>query len=143
MGQHHGRSRADPPDGAAPDGAADGEDLAHALAFTLLLDDRGAKFGKTAAGTSVWLDAERTTPYAFYQYWLANPTTATWAGCCGSFTLLDRPAIEAVEARAGRVAGAAGGAAGAGVRRHGAGPRRGRGAGRGAAVARGRSPAGC
>ena len=50
-----------------------GEDLAHALAFTLLLDPSGAKFGKTAGGTSVWLDAERTTPYAFYQYWLGQP----------------------------------------------------------------------
>ena len=79
-----------------PDGAADGEDLAHALAFTLLLDERGAKFGKTAAGTSVWLDAERTTPYAFYQYWLGQPDDAV-GRLLRFFTLLERPAIEAVE----------------------------------------------
>ena len=30
----------------------------------------GAKFGKTEGGTSVWLDPARTSPYAFYQYWL-------------------------------------------------------------------------
>ena len=79
-----------------PDGASAGEDLAHALAFTLLLDERGAKFGKTAAGTSVWLDAERTTPYAFYQYWLGQPDD-TVGRLLRFFTLLERPAIEAVE----------------------------------------------
>ena len=74
-----------------------GEDLAHALAFTLLLDPSGAKFGKTAAGTSVWLDAERTTPYAFYQYWLGQDD-AKVGQLLRFFTLLDRAAIEAVEA---------------------------------------------
>jgi len=78
-------------------GDGDGEDLAHALAFTLLLDPSGAKFGKTAAGTSVWLDAERTTPYAFYQYWLGQPDSDV-GQLLRFFTLLDRPAIEALEA---------------------------------------------
>jgi tyrosyl-tRNA synthetase len=73
------------------------EDLAHALAFTLLLDERGAKFGKTAAGTSVWLDAGRTSPYAFYQYWLGQADEAV-GRLLRFFTLLDRPAIEAIEA---------------------------------------------
>src|SRR6185312_13783459 len=77
-------------------GVEGGPDLAHALAFTLLLDPSGAKFGKTAAGTSVWLDAERTTPYAFYQYWLGQPDDAV-GRLLRFFTLLDRPAIEAVE----------------------------------------------
>jgi tyrosyl-tRNA synthetase len=36
----------------------------------LLLDAAGQKMGKTSTGERVWLDAERTTPYAFYQYWL-------------------------------------------------------------------------
>jgi len=36
----------------------------------LLLDARGQKMGKTAAGTHVWLSPELTSPYAFYQYWL-------------------------------------------------------------------------
>jgi tyrosyl-tRNA synthetase len=79
------------------EGGEGGEDLAHALAFTLLLDERGSKFGKTAAGTSVWLDAERTTPYAFYQYWLGQPDDNV-GRLLRFFTLLDRPAIEAIEA---------------------------------------------
>jgi tyrosyl-tRNA synthetase len=81
---------------SAPGGAT-GEDLAHALAFTLLLDPSGAKFGKTAAGTSVWLDADRTSPYAFYQYWLGQGD-AEVGRLVRFFTLLDRPVIEALEA---------------------------------------------
>jgi tyrosyl-tRNA synthetase len=79
-----------------PPADGSGEDLAHALAFTLLLDPSGAKFGKTAAGTSVWLDAGRTTPYAFYQYWLGKDD-AEVGQLLRFFTLLDRPAIEALE----------------------------------------------
>ncbi|HET9345425.1 MAG TPA: tyrosine--tRNA ligase [Candidatus Limnocylindrales bacterium] len=80
-----------------PPAGSSGEELAHALAFTLLLDPGGAKFGKTAAGTSVWLDAERTTPYAFYQYWLGQ-ADADVGQLLRFFTLLDRPSIEALEA---------------------------------------------
>jgi tyrosyl-tRNA synthetase len=43
---------------------------AHALAYKLLLSPSGAKFGKSEEGDSVWLDPARTTPFAFYQYWL-------------------------------------------------------------------------
>ena len=42
---------------------------AHALTFPLLTTASGSKFGKTEAG-AVWLDAERTSPYAFYQFWI-------------------------------------------------------------------------
>lgn len=42
----------------------------HALVAPLLLDSSGQKMGKTAGGTTLWLDPERTSPYAFYQYWL-------------------------------------------------------------------------
>ncbi|MEU5164550.1 tyrosine--tRNA ligase [Streptomyces sp. NPDC020875] len=41
----------------------------HALATPLITKADGTKFGKTESGT-IWLDAERTTPYAFYQFWL-------------------------------------------------------------------------
>ena len=41
----------------------------HALTFPLLTTATGAKMGKTAGG-AVWLDAEQTSPYAFYQYWI-------------------------------------------------------------------------
>lgn len=40
------------------------------LTAPLLLDANGQKMGKTSTGERVWLDAERTSPYAFYQYWL-------------------------------------------------------------------------
>ncbi|MFK4225720.1 tyrosine--tRNA ligase [Streptomyces sp. NPDC019890] len=45
------------------------EAAVHALATPLITKADGTKFGKTETGT-VWLDAERTTPYAFYQFWL-------------------------------------------------------------------------
>ena len=42
---------------------------AYGLTFPLLMTARGEKMGKTAAG-AVWLSAERTSPYEFYQYWV-------------------------------------------------------------------------
>ena len=41
----------------------------HAVTFPLLTTASGAKMGKTAGG-AVWLDADRTSPYEFYQYWI-------------------------------------------------------------------------
>ena len=41
---------------------------AYALTITLLLNSEGKKMGKTATGT-VWLDADKTSPFDFYQYW--------------------------------------------------------------------------
>jgi len=45
-----------------------------AFAFTckLITKSDGGKFGKTESGT-IWLDAERTSPYQFYQFWLKMP----------------------------------------------------------------------
>jgi len=40
------------------------------LTQPLLLDSEGQKMGKTSTGERVWLDPDRTSPYAFYQYWL-------------------------------------------------------------------------
>ena len=73
------------------------DEPAHALAYKLLLSPSGSKFGKTEGGTSVWLDPSRTSPYAFYQYWLNTDdrdvgTYLRW------FTLLTRDEIEALEA---------------------------------------------
>ncbi len=42
---------------------------AHAITFPLLTTASGAKMGKTAAG-AVWLSAEKTSPFDFYQYWI-------------------------------------------------------------------------
>jgi tyrosyl-tRNA synthetase len=73
------------------------EEPAHGLAYKLLLSPSGTKFGKTESGTSVWLDAERTSPYAFYQHWLNTDdrdvgTYLRW------FTLLGREEIEGLDA---------------------------------------------
>ena len=47
---------------------ATGESV-HLLATPLITDSNGNKFGKSE-GNAVWLSAEMTSPYAFYQYWL-------------------------------------------------------------------------
>ena len=62
----------------------------------LITDAAGQKFGKST-GASVWLDPERTSPYAFYQYWL-NVDDRDAGRYLRLFTFLDRPDIEAIEA---------------------------------------------
>ncbi len=42
---------------------------AHGLVFPLITTASGSKFGKSESG-NVWLDAERTSPYQFYQFWV-------------------------------------------------------------------------
>lgn len=42
---------------------------AHALTFPLLTTASGAKMGKSEKG-AIWLDASRTSPYEYYQYWI-------------------------------------------------------------------------
>jgi tyrosyl-tRNA synthetase len=44
----------------------------HGLTWPLLLRSDGKKFGKSEAG-NVWLAAERTSPYQFFQYWMQVP----------------------------------------------------------------------
>ncbi len=78
-------------------GDGSGDDPAHGLCYPLLTLPSGEKFGKTADGTSVWLDPERTSPYAFYQHWL-NCGDADVGGYLRFFTLLEREEIEALEA---------------------------------------------
>ena len=57
----------------------------------------GTKFGKSESG-AVWLTAERTSPYAFYQFWL-NASDEDAGKYLRFFTFLDQGAIEDVEAR--------------------------------------------
>ena len=68
----------------------------YALTHPLVAKQDGAKFGKSASG-AVWLDAQRTSPYAFYQFWL-NAADADAAPFLRVFTLLDAAEIAAVEA---------------------------------------------
>jgi tyrosyl-tRNA synthetase len=67
----------------------------HALATPLLTKADGTKFGKTEGGT-VWLDHERTSPYAFFQFWL-NTDDAGVGQCLRIFTFRSREEIDALE----------------------------------------------
>jgi len=60
---------------------------AYGFTFPLLMNPSGEKFGKTAKGTSVWLSAERTSPFEFYQFW-RNVDDADVGRLMGLFTLL-------------------------------------------------------
>jgi len=79
-------------------GVGDGQDLAYAVSYPLLTNESGAKFGKTAAGTSVWLDPLRTSPFRFYQYWL-DADDRDVGKYLRTFTLFDRAKIENLEAQ--------------------------------------------
>jgi tyrosyl-tRNA synthetase len=68
---------------------------AHGLVWPLMTTASGAKFGKTESGT-VWLDAARTSPFEFYQFWL-NTDDRDVASYLKLFTFLDRDAIAELE----------------------------------------------
>ena len=72
-------------------------DLAHGLCYPLFTNPSGEKFGKTAEGTSVWLDPAATSPYAFYQYWM-NTEDSDIGRTVRFFTLMGREEVEALEA---------------------------------------------
>lgn len=74
------------------------------LTMPLITKSDGSKFGKTEAGT-IWLDPARTSPYAFYQFWL-NTADADVYRFLKYFTFLEVGEIDAIERadseRAGR-----------------------------------------
>jgi tyrosyl-tRNA synthetase len=67
-----------------------------ALTTPLIKKADGTKFGKTEGG-NIWLDAKRTSPYKFYQFWL-NASDADVANYIRIFTLKTQEEIEAMEA---------------------------------------------
>ncbi len=67
---------------------------AFALTCPLITKADGSKFGKTESG-NVWLDAERTSPYEFYQFWL-NTSDADAEKYIKIFTLLGKEDIAAL-----------------------------------------------
>lgn len=67
---------------------------AYALTVPLVTKADGTKFGKTESGT-VWLDASKTSPYKFYQYWI-NTTDADAEDYIRKFTFLPKAEIEAL-----------------------------------------------
>lgn len=64
---------------------------AHALVYPLLTKADGTKFGKTEAG-SVWLSAEKTSPFRFYQFWF-NAVDDDVVNYLKTFTWLDQETI--------------------------------------------------
>ncbi|KGR91145.1 tyrosine--tRNA ligase [Ureibacillus massiliensis 4400831 = CIP 108448 = CCUG 49529] len=71
------------------------ETKAFGITIPLVTKADGTKFGKTAGG-AVWLDAEKTTPYEFYQFWI-NSADADVIKYLKIFTFLSREEIEALE----------------------------------------------
>ena len=66
-----------------------------ALTLRLLTKSDGTKFGKTEAG-SIWLDADKTSPYAFHQFWLNSPDAGV-DHLLKYFTFLDVGEIDDIE----------------------------------------------
>ncbi len=70
----------------------------HGLVLPLVTTSAGVKFGKTEAG-AVWLDAQMTSPFRFYQFWL-NTDDRDVVRYLKFFTFLERAAIDALSAAA-------------------------------------------
>jgi tyrosyl-tRNA synthetase len=69
-----------------------GDGKGYALTCPLITKADGSKFGKSESG-NIWLDAERTSPYKFYQYWL-NTSDEDAERFIKIFTFLSREDIE-------------------------------------------------
>lgn len=74
----------------------EGQGEAYALTTQLIKKADGTKFGKSENG-NIWLDAEKTSPYQFYQFWkqASDEDAKTYIRI---FTLFDKDTIEALEA---------------------------------------------
>ena len=68
---------------------------AYAMTITLLLNSEGKKMGKTQAG-AVWLDANKTSPFDFYQYW-RNVADADVLKCIRMLTFLPLEEIDKMD----------------------------------------------
>ena len=68
---------------------------AFALTTKLITKADGGKFGKTETG-NIWLDASKTSPYKFYQFWL-NVSDSDAKNYIRFFTLLDKQTVEELE----------------------------------------------
>lgn len=66
----------------------------YALTCPLITKSDGSKFGKSESG-NIWLDADRTSPYKFYQYWL-NTSDEDAEKYIKIFTFLDKETIESL-----------------------------------------------
>jgi len=66
---------------------------AFALTCPLLTKADGTKFGKSEAGENIWLDADKTSPFKFFQFWL-NTDDKDAERFIKIFTFLDKETIE-------------------------------------------------
>jgi tyrosyl-tRNA synthetase len=72
---------------------------AYGITFPLITTSSGEKMGKTAGG-AVWLNAERTSPYEYYQYWV-NTDDKDVAKFLALFTFLPMEEINGTDSLAG------------------------------------------
>ena len=72
-----------------------GGKTAYAVTTPLIKKADGTKFGKTESG-NIWLDKEKTSPYAFYQYWL-NTSDEDATNFIKIFTLFNQDEISAMQ----------------------------------------------
>jgi len=73
---------------------------AFGMTFSLLLTSEGKKMGKTEKG-AVWLDAAKTSPYEFYQYW-RNVQDADVKTCLSLMTFLPMDEVNRLSAQQGQ-----------------------------------------
>lgn len=73
----------------------DEEAKAFGITIPLVTKEDGTKFGKTAGG-AVWLDASKTSPYEFFQFWI-NTADADVIKYLKIFTFIERTEIEQLE----------------------------------------------
>jgi len=72
-----------------------GKTDAFVLTWPLVTRADGTKFGKSSHGTNIWLDPKKTTPYAFYQYFL-NQSDVDSEALIKKFTLIPLEEINAI-----------------------------------------------
>lgn len=75
----------------------------HGLTMPLVTKADGTKFGKTESGT-IWLDPEKTSPYAFYQFWLGTADADVYK-FLRYFTFLSVDQIAEIEAQDAQAGG--------------------------------------
>ena len=80
--------------GNASDDVADGANKGFAMTAPLITKADGSKFGKSEGG-NVWLDAEKTSPYEFYQFWI-NTSDEDAERYIKIFTLHDKAFLDSL-----------------------------------------------
>lgn len=80
--------------GSVSDDVADRENKGYAMTAPLITKADGSKFGKSEGG-NVWLDADKTSPYEFYQFWM-NTSDEDAERYVKIFTLHDKTYLDSL-----------------------------------------------